>query len=110
LEKPDITRHPSHGRQAVTYTIPALLAELQVLAVVLQPEGDAIAVTGPVTPLLRDEIRRQKPGLLLHLQRQRAWELVRFIDGSAPYAERIAKMPEYEDLTVRIAAYEGSGT
>jgi hypothetical protein len=91
----------------VTYTVPALLAELAIQGIKLALEGDMISVVGGPSALLRDEIRRQKPALLHHLRRERALELAGFIDGEASYEERIAKMPEYEDLCRRLEAEEG---
>jgi len=46
------------------------------------------------TPDLVAEARKLKPALKVELLREQAWNLVAFIDGDAPLAERQVKLPK----------------
>jgi hypothetical protein len=71
----------------------------------LDREGVAIVgQTDRLTAELVAEVRRLKPALVVELLREQARNLVAFIDGDAPLAERQAKLSELLAVEDRLSA------
>jgi hypothetical protein len=83
-----------------------ILGRLADLGCRVELSNGGVSILGPVEKIpteLMAAARRSKPAIIVELLRQKASRLRDFIDGDASFSERLAKLPEYQEVTDELA-------